>query len=64
MKESNMVNNTNTHAYTLEAVNEMFTHTHVKKLIKLFSEIAIAETIKQFKQLDEGAMRENPVVIP
>ena len=46
MKESNMVNNTNTHAYTLEAVNEMFTHTHVKKLIKLFSEIAIAETIK------------------
>ena len=42
----------------------MFTHMHVKRVIKLFGERSISEMIKEFRQLDEGAMPVNPVVIP
>ena len=36
MKESEVMNNTNTHAYMQAEVNVMFTRMHAKKGIKLF----------------------------
>ena len=59
-----LMNNKNTHACMQAAVNMMFTHMHVKRVIKLFGERSISEMIKEFRQLDEGAMPVNPVVIP
>ena len=63
MKESDMMNNTNTHACMQAEVNLVFTHMHKNKVIKFFGEISIAEIINEFKKLDEGAMKGNPVVI-
>ena len=45
MKESG-INNTNTHAYMLTAVNMVFTQMHVNTGIKLFGERTIATMIK------------------
>ena len=58
------MNNTNTHAYIQAAVNVLFTQMHTKKGIKLFCDRDISAMIKEFKQLDEGAMPGNLVVIP
>ena len=46
MKESNVINNTNTHAYMQAAVNVVFMHIHANKGIKLFGERAIVSMIK------------------
>ena len=46
------------------AVNVMFTHNNSKKGIKLFGERDISEMINEFKQLYEGEIPGNPVVIP
>ena len=42
----------------------MFNQIHAKKVINLFCESIIVTMIKEFKQLDEGAMPGNPVFIP
>ena len=46
------------------AANVIFTNMYAKKGIKLFGEKAISAMIKKFKQLYEGAMSVNLVVIP
>ena len=46
MKESEVVNNINTHALMQSVVNMMFRKIHAKKGIKLFGERSIAEMIK------------------
>ena len=45
MKESEVANNINTHAYMKAAANVMFTQIHAWKIIKLFGERGIAATI-------------------
>ena len=59
-----MRNNKNTHVYMQAAANVMFTQIHANKAITLFGERAIVDMIKEFKQLYEGDMPINPVVIP
>ena len=46
MKESEAMNNKNTHLYMQTAVNMMFTQMHAKKGIKMFGERYIEEIIK------------------
>ena len=55
-KESEVMNNKNTHAYMQAAVNVMFTYMNAKKGINIFYERCISAMIKQFKLLDEGEM--------
>ena len=43
--------------------NVMFTQMHANKGIKLFYERSIAAMIKEFRQLDEGAMPVKLVVV-
>ena len=58
-----MMNHTNTHAFMRAAVNAKFKYINKNKEIKLFCEIEIEKMIKQFKQLDEGSIPGNIVVI-
>ena len=53
MKEYDIMNNTNTHAYMQKEVNVMFMQMYANKGIMLFCERDIAGTIKEFKKLDE-----------
>ena len=46
------------------AIKVMFTQMSAKRGIKLFGEEAIAAIYKEYKQLDEGAKKGNPVVSP
>ena len=64
IKESEELNNTNTHAYIQAAVNVMNTQMHEKKGINKFGERAMAEMIKELKKLYEREMPVNLVVIP
>ena len=64
MKESEMMNNTNKHAYMEAEVNVMFTQMHANKGIRLFGERDIAAMIKELKPLYEWVMPANPVVFP
>ena len=64
MKESEVRNNTNTHAYMQAEVNVLFMHMNTKKGIKQFGERDIAATIKEFKQLYEGTIPGKTMVIP
>ena len=50
--------------YMNVALNVMFTQMTAKRGIKLFGEEAIAAIYKEYKQLDEGAKKGNPVVSP
>lgn len=52
------------HACMQAAVNVVFTQIHAKIGINMSGERAIASMIKEFKQLDEGVMPGNMVVIP
>ena len=54
MKQSEVMNNTNTHVYMQTVVNLVFTQINAKKGIKLFGERVVATMIKEFKQLHEG----------
>ena len=58
------MNNKNTHANMQLAVNVVFTQIHAKKGITVFSERGIVVMIKEFRQLDEGAIPGKPVVFP
>ena len=64
MKESEVTNNKNTHAYMQTAVNVMFRKMYAKKIINMFGERYIAAMIKEFKTLYEGEMPRNPLVVP
>ena len=57
------MNNTNKHTYMQAVSNVMFTQMHANKGIKLFYERSIAAMIKEFRQLDEGAMPVKLVVV-
>ena len=46
IKESKVMNNTNTHAYLQAEVNVMFMQMHTKKGINFFGEMLIAKMIK------------------
>ena len=59
-----MVNNTNIDAYIKAVVKVLFTHMHAKNETSFFGERDIAAMVKEFKQLDEGGIPVNPVVIP
>ena len=51
-KESEVMNNKNTHECIQTEVNVIFKQTHTKKVIKMFGEIDMVTMIKQLKQLD------------
>ena len=42
----------------------MFTQIYEKEGIKIFGETEVAAMVKEFKQLDQGAIEGKPVVIP
>lgn len=52
------------HEHLNVAMHVMFTQMSAKRGIKLFGEEAIAAIYKEYKQLDEGAKKGNPVVTP
>ena len=52
------------HTYLQTATNVMFNQISAKKGIKLFKERAIAAIYKEFKQPNEGAVPNKPVVLP
>ena len=62
-KESEIMNNKNTYAYIQAEMNVMLTQMQAKKAIKFFGKMYIAEVINELKQLNEGVMPVNPVVI-
>ena len=64
MKEFEVMNNKNTHAYMQAEVNMLFTHMHAKKRVKLFGERDISALIKEPKQLDEGDILGKKMAIP
>ena len=58
MKESDMMNNANTHTYMQAAVNVLFTHINT-----IFGERDKAVMIKELKQLDEREIQLNIMVL-
>ena len=64
MKESEVTNNKNTHAYMQSEANVMFMQMQANKGINTFGERDITSIMKDFKQLYEGEMSGKPVVIP
>ena len=51
-------------SYFHEAIGVMFTQMAAKEGIKQFGEKAIAAMVKELKQLNNGAMKGKPVVVP
>ena len=51
-KESEVMNNKNTHEWIQTEVNVIFKQTHTNKVLKMFGEIDMVTMIKQLKQLD------------
>ena len=51
-------------SYFHKAIGVMFTQISAKEGIKQFGERAIATMVKELKQLNNGTMKGNPVVVP
>ena len=51
-------------SYFYEAIGVMFTQMSAKEGIKQFDEKAIATMVEELKQLNNGAMKGKPVVVP
>ena len=47
-----------------KALDVMFTQMSAKTGIKKHGEVAVAAMVKEFMQLDKGAMKGKPVVVP